>query len=212
MNNSLNYVALGDSLTVGSGAGLSRGFLKRYILLSERTLLKKVHLDVFAKNAMRSNELVSLIKRNPYVRRKIVNANIITITIGGMDLLDANRMIQKANNFLLFNNPIDQVSRNLKIILAEIQSLKAHAPSPYFIRIIGVYNPFPNLNYSDYWVNQFNYKVRSLCSSKLVNFVDIAPIFQDNPQLLSVDRLHPNRIGYHYMADAIAASGYYPFT
>lgn len=212
MSKSLNYVALGDSLTVGSGAGLSRGFVKRYASLSERTLNNRIFVDIFAKNGMRSKELVALIKTDPYVREKIANANMITITIGGMDLLDTNRLIHKSSNFQLFQGTIDDVYHNLKIILAEIQSLKIRYVSPYFIRIIGVYNPYPNLHYSNYWVNQFNNKVRSLCNNNLVHFVDISPIFQYRPELLSIDRLHPNRTGYRYIADQVAAAGYYPFT
>lgn len=54
MINRIVYTALGDSLTVGTGAFFSHGFVQRYAYLTEKALSSPIQVDVIAKNGMSS--------------------------------------------------------------------------------------------------------------------------------------------------------------
>lgn len=210
MSNGITYVALGDSLTVGAGALSTRGFVKPYAKFTEGALNTRVNLTNFAKKGMKSQHLTSLVMQNQHVRYAIAQANIITITIGGNNLLHTNRIVQSTQNFQTFQATIDQVCNDLKIVLTEIKKVKTSSPTPYIVRVIGIYNPYPHLTYSHYWVNRFNNSISSIASPEQIKYVDIETIFNQNQQLISLDKLHPNSQGYQLIAQQLVHSGYSP--
>lgn len=210
MNDGIRYVALGDSLTLGTGALLSPGFVQRFAQLTERKFHSPLYVDVFAKNRIPSHELVEMVTSNHVVRNSISRANMITITIGGNDLLQANRLFQTSGDVQHFEVALDHLYNNLKTITFEIHRLKAMSATPYFIRIIGLYNPYPYLQHSEYWVDRFNGVLSSFSDSIHSQFVDISPLFKYNQRLISFDGLHPNSRGYQYIAEKLAGVGYYP--
>lgn len=210
MNNGLTYAALGDSLTVGTGAVFSGGFVQQYAQLTERILNTLIKVHIYAENGLKTADLLGLITRRKSVRTVISRANIITITIGGNDLLQANLLFQKMGDYYIFNYTLENMYKNMKTLLSEIDSLKLAANTPYFIIIIGLYNPFPSIPYSEYWVNKFN-QLFSSFESKNIKFVNIFNLFKFNNQLISsFDQLHPNYKGYQLVAQKIANKGYYP--
>jgi lysophospholipase L1-like esterase len=211
VNHGLSYIALGDSLTIGTGAMFSGGFVQQYAQFTERILNYPLQVQTFAKNGMNSSKLVELITRNQSIRSAILRANIITITIGGNDLLEANRLFQETFDFQIFHYTVKKLSKNLNIILSEIHSLKYTSSTPYFIRIISLFNPFPNIMYSEYWVTNFNQVLRSF-TSKNIEFVNVSHLFKFNRKLISFDRLHPSKEGYKRIAEEIVKKGYYPLT
>lgn len=212
MINRIVYTALGDSLTVGTGAFFSHGFVQRYAYLTEKALSRPIQVDVIAKNGMSSSELVDVIIKNPNIRSSILKANILTITIGGNDLLQANRLFQETGNFQVFQSALQQLKNNLTTILSEISLLKSYSSTPYFVRIIGLYNPYPRLPYSQYVVEHFNRVLSSFTTNNnIVKIVNISHLFNNKQQLLSLDRLHPNKIGYQLIAEQLVSTGYYPF-
>lgn len=210
MSNGITYVALGDSLTVGAGALSIRGFVKPYAKFTERALNTRVNVTNFAKKGMKSQYLTSLVMHNQHVRYALAQANVITITIGGNNLLHANRIVQSTQNFQTFQATIDQVCKDVKLVLSEIKKLKTSSPIPYIVRVIGIYNPYPHLTYSNYWVSQFNSNISSIASSEQFKYVDIASVLNQNQQLISLDKLHPNSQGYQLIAQQLVQSGYYP--
>ncbi len=178
--------------------------------MTETTLNVPVNTNKFARKGLTSNELLKILK-NEYVRRGIEQANIITITIGGNDLLQAYRAYSKSNDNRFLRNSLHLLYGNFKNIVADINAIKSNSPvCSYFIRIIGLYNPYPHLPYSDYWVQQVNHILDSFTSSS-VKIVHIYPTFQQHgKKLLSFGGIHPNENGYHVIAEQLAKSGYFP--
>jgi lysophospholipase L1-like esterase len=210
--NHITYTAIGDSLTEGIGAYFSTGFVRRYAYMTEITLNTPVKTNIFSKNRLTSTELLETLKKE-YVRRGIEQANIITISIGGNDLLQAYRAYSKSNDIRFIQNALHLMYGNFRKIIAEINTIKSNSPViPYFIRIIGLYNPYPHLPYSDYWIQQFNHTLDSFTSSG-IQFVNIYPIFHlHGKKLLSFGGIHPNGNGYQLIAEQVAKSGYFPLT
>lgn len=160
---------------------------------------------------MSSSELVDVIKKNPNIRNSISKANILTITIGGNNLLQANQLFQETGDFQVVHFALQQLEYNLRTILSEITLLKSYSSIPYLVRIIGLYNPYPNLPFSEYWVDHFNRVLSSFTTNNnFVKFVDISYLSKNKQQLLSLNGLHPNKEGYQLIAEQIVATGYDP--
>ncbi|WP_188207929.1 GDSL-type esterase/lipase family protein [Alkalibacillus aidingensis] len=209
MGDDLFYRALGDSLTLGVGNYFSGGFVSRYAQISLKTLRRPVRTEVFAKNKMTSGQLRAMLQ-DPHVRFRLIPANMITITTGGNDLLYANRMFLKTYNPIVFEHAEQQFYENLLYILHEIQLLKSLHSTPYFVRLIGLYNPYPDLSYSLFWVNRFNQILKNFATD-IVQYVDILPHFdQGRKKLLAIGSMHPNKHGYNLIAHKLAETGYYP--
>ncbi|WP_175615241.1 GDSL-type esterase/lipase family protein [Piscibacillus halophilus] len=209
MNDFIVYKALGDSLTVGIGNYFSKGFVNRYAQRAVETLQLPVRTEVFAKNKLTSDNLLYRIQ-DEKVQSRLMTANIITITIGGNDLLQANETFLHSFNPSVFDEVTFQFYLNMMSILSEIHYLKSLHPTPYIIRLIGLYNPFPHLSYSDFWVQRFNNILLSF-KDEQTQFVDIYSYFiYAGEHLFNFGRLHPNKYGYEVIAEATAASGFEP--
>ncbi|RPF53869.1 GDSL-type esterase/lipase family protein [Aquisalibacillus elongatus] len=209
MNDFIVYKAIGDSLTVGVGNYFSKGFVHRYAQRTVEALNQPVRTEVFAKNRINSSDLLYQIQSEK-VQSRLMTANIITITIGGNDLLQANRHFAETYSPHVFDEATFQFFQNMMAILAEIHYLKSHHPTPYIVRLIGLYNPFPHLSYSDFWVQRFNDILLSFEDERTA-FVDIYPYFiYGGEHLFNFSGLHPNKYGYEFIAEATSATGYEP--
>lgn len=200
------YTALGDSLTSGVGSLFSNGFVEEYAELTERVLRRKVVIHNYAKAGITSDQLVYDLTRLE-IRNSIYHADILTITIGGNDLLQANRKFKRTGNPVLFQNTLHQLKQNMLKVFSEINTIKTNNPSPYMIRVIGLYNPYPSLPYSHYWVYKFNKTLAEITNHYGI-FVDIYPTLTNNKQMIWLDKLHPNKNGYKTIAYELYKSGY----
>ncbi|MDQ0257025.1 lysophospholipase L1-like esterase [Evansella vedderi] len=210
MQSNIIYTAIGDSLTVGVGAYLSTGFVKRYEKLIYQKLQAPVITRVFAKPRIHSSQLLQMFS-NPELQRSIQQSNIITISIGGNDLLKANRKYKKSKDPKIFEEAENIFYHNVRQMLFEIQYLKEYDYSrPYIIQLIGLYNPFPKISYSDYWVNRFNHVLYSFTGNNIY-FTDIHYLFKHyNKRVLPIG-IHPNGNGYQIVANELAKTlEYYP--
>lgn len=82
-----DYVALGDSLTVGVGS--STGYVYRYAEMIEQDLGVDVRPVNFGSLGATSGELLMLIRTNQVLRDALGTAEIVTWNIGGNDLSSA---------------------------------------------------------------------------------------------------------------------------
>ncbi len=207
----MNYVAIGDSLTVGIGALGQGGFVSEYKRLTELTVQQKIYVQKFARNGLTSDELAHFFQ-SLHFQQAIMNANIITISIGGNDLIQANRYFIQSRDSSIFNKTLLSLTSNLWHILETIRNLKNVNGVPYLIRVIGIYNPYPELPHSHYWVNTYNRHLNSIVSN-YGTFVNIYHLFLHyGKALLAVDRLHPNALGHRLIAQELYKSGFRELT
>lgn len=86
--------------------------------------------------------------------------------------------------------------------------LKVRTRRPFIIRIVGLYNPYPQVVGATEWVRQFN-QYAAQYSSRVCGFASIYSEFAGNERgLLSIDHLHPNGRGYRVIAEKLDALGY----
>lgn len=207
--NSLIYTAIGDSLSVGTGAFLYQGFEKRYASLAEETLQRPININIYAKNGATSEDILQRV-RTSKVRKGIRDASIITITAGGNDLIHAARKYAKTQELYVFEEALYNFSVNLTAIMNDIHEIKSSTPTPFIIRIVGLYNPAPQLQGSDYYVQAFNQHLQYFANTH-TKIADIYyPFKYYGKKVLFLDGLHPNGKGYQIIAEALHQLGYYP--
>lgn len=200
------YTAIGDSLTTGFGALPGNGFVPVYRRMAEVRLRDFVAYTNLGVNGLTSEDLDQRVGRNATFRQALREAEIITISIGGNDLIRAARSARSNSGAL--RGALQECKRNFSNIMGKIYKLKSDATDPYIIRIVGLYNPYPQISEATDWVQQFN-RHASQYSNYVCGFANIYPAFAGNErEFLSLDHLHPNGRGYRSIAEHLNALGY----
>lgn len=204
-----HYAAIGDSLTTGFGAMPGNGFVPVYRRMSEISLRTFVAYTNLGINGLTTAELKKLVKYNPLFRQSLREADIITISIGGNDLIHVAKAGGQSHlPSSVYQKALKESGRHFAGIMGQIHQVKAGAGKPYIIRIVGLYNPYPTLEEASGWVRQFNRQLAQYCS-KECGFADIYETFAGHErELLSIDHLHPNGKGYRVIAERLHSMGY----
>lgn len=226
----IHYVAIGDSLTEGIGDLTNSGGFVPLVAkdLQEQYHLNGVQTDNFGKNGDRSDQILKRIKKNETIQAGLATADVITLTVGGNDLMK----VIKGDIFRLtkesFKRPLKSYQKEVDKLLTEIRKYNADAP----IYVLGIYNPFylyfPDITEMqeivDNWnsgteeivqaekkayfipINDLLYKgvgdeVGIVSSENTLNSSDEVDI--KNNALYEEDHFHPNNLGYQIMASTV---------
>lgn len=203
------YVALGDSLSVGVGVSLfSPGFVQRYRQMAEMKLEEQVVVKTFAHPGFQTSDILLELKEE-LIREKIKLADIITITAGGNDLIKAAKKFLQDQDTHNFFTALKKSTENFVEIMNQIHQLKKSSAKPYIIRIVNLYNPFPNEPIAAKWIKRFNQQLKTFVVKNTIAIVQIDKIFKDyETEYLALDGIHPNDIGHERIAESIHRLGY----
>ncbi|GBD68558.1 MAG: SGNH/GDSL hydrolase family protein [Tetragenococcus halophilus] len=136
----IHYTAVGDSLTEGVGDATQNGGFVSLVAddLQDDYALSSVEVDNYGVAGERSDQILERIKEDDKTQNDIASSDLITVTVGGNDIMK----VIKRNIFGLsvdsFEGPLEKYQDNLSEILEETRSLNADAG----IYVLGVYNPF----------------------------------------------------------------------
>ncbi|MGY3766066.1 SGNH/GDSL hydrolase family protein [Vagococcus vulneris] len=137
----LRISAIGDSLTEGVGDNTKSG---GYVPILQRDLTDEQPIDVvqmsnFGKAGDRSDQILKRLKKDKDMQKSVKEANVITMTVGGNDLMQAfqSRIFGKTS-IKKFEKPMTKYQKELKKLYEEIRTLNPEAP----VYQLGVYNPF----------------------------------------------------------------------
>lgn len=206
------YTAIGDSLTTGFGALPGNGFVPVYRRMAEVELRRQVISQNLGVNGLTSDELEQRLRYQAIYQQSLRNADIITISIGGNDLIQAAKAIRRApaREAQILSQSLAECKRNFSSIVRTIYGIKENGHSNYMVRVVGLYNPFPQVNEANAWVVQFN-RYAAQYMNRVFGFADIFPIFAARGrELLSIDQVHPNGRGYKVIAQQLNRLGYGP--
>ncbi|MGF7048664.1 lysophospholipase L1-like esterase [Paenibacillus sp. DS2015] len=205
-----HYTAIGDSLTVGYGALPGNGFVPTYRRLAEYHLQTSVTYDNLGVIGLTTQGQYDLISRNLTFRQSLQQANIITLSIGGNDLIRAARTTGVTSQH--FNKALAHCQTNFEHIIKGLHQIKRNGNQRYIIRVIGLYNPLPQIEEASYYVQRFNQYIERFQSATL-EVANIYPLFYGRErELLSLDHIHPNSRGYRIIADQLNRLGYRPLS
>jgi lysophospholipase L1-like esterase len=206
---SYSYIALGDSLTVGIGASfLSPGFVQRYQLLAMNELQEPITVQTYAHPGFQSHDVLMELN-NAFLMEQIKSSDIITITAGGNDLIQAARKFEEDQNEEDFSIALKRCMENYRKIIKEVNTLKHDSATSYIIRLIDLYNPFPENPLAEKWIRNFNSQLKSMVKAPYISVVQIDRVFKGHEtDYLSLDGIHPNDRGYEKIAEALHHLGY----
>lgn len=199
----VSIVAIGDSLTRGTGDVSGKG----YVGLVTSQLKKDLSpLEVFVSNlGINGQTSAGLLQQlvQPNIGRQLSEADIILMTIGGNDLFQQGETLF-AMNLADIEQLKTQYIDHLQQIFTKIREYNPEAA----VFILGLYNPFIELEDSDATntvVREWNYATETLTGKfdKIV-FVPTFDLFQlsVNDYLYS-DHFHPNQEGYQLISDRL---------
>ncbi|WP_141504327.1 SGNH/GDSL hydrolase family protein [Paenibacillus luteus] len=199
----LRIVALGDSLTRGTGDIEGKGYVG-YIgdmLKQKGTDISLINLGI---KGLTSPELAEQLKEKE-IGRQIGQANVILMTIGGNDLFLGGQTLSDVSEASITGLE-DAFLINLKAIMTSIRSVNKEAT----VYLLGLYNPFSEFENGALLsevVRGWNYKAaEQLAEDPGTVFVPTYDLFQKNVNdYLFTDHFHPNEKGYQLMAERVAA-------
>jgi lysophospholipase L1-like esterase len=231
------YTALGDSIGFGLFAPIGDGYVPAYDRLIQADSGASVNTINLSVPGWTSSDLLGAIRGNLLFRVSVATSTIVTVNIGGNDLLGArgdykDRACGGADNQDCLRSGLAVFRANFNAILAEVRSLRGSRNT--IIRTMDIYNPFVNEDRAqDTWPNDqgndfqvlkpyldaINGQIASTATARNIPFARVYLAFNGpngdiDPSdlgLLSFDGLHPNGRGHRRIADLLRGLGYSPF-
>lgn len=208
----IQIVALGDSLTVGTGDLTGKGYVGRTRDLLEKQLGKPVFVyNNFAIAGYRTYDLLKDWDAKKDIGKSIAEADLVLLTIGGNDLFEGGGDIFTNSATGEGFNPkaaADRMPEALKR-LSDIFDRIAKANPKARVLYVGLYHPFLDLDPQRTGapiVQQWNKSAFDL-ANRYPNFV-VVPTYDlfelGLSKYLYTDHFHPNQDGYARIAGRIA--------
>lgn len=219
----LKLTAVGDSLTYGVGDATNNG---GFVGLTQADLEATGQYQVMTKNygvsGNTSTQILSRINKQAKIRTDLKQANIITVTAGGNDLMHVlqQHFLSLSEKEITAGSTAFQ--KHLTTLLTTIRKENATAP----IYVFGIYNPFyvyfPKMTAMTNSVSAWNQATqKTLQGFQHVYYIDIDKVLSNgetvankasakealkeatsgdgNPLIFSQDHFHPNNAGYAQM-------------
>jgi lysophospholipase L1-like esterase len=221
----LNYVAIGDSLTEGVGDQTNQG---GFIPLLSNAISEISDVNVVSQNfgvaGNTSTQIYKRMTKEKKIQSAIKKADVITITVGGNDVMKVIRTQLTNLTENSFEKPAQTYQKQLTEIFDFIRDNNPNAQ----VYVLGIYNPFylnfPDITEMQDIINHWNQTTQeTIAQQKQMYFVPINDLLYQgvngskgvttsdgevqtitNNALFEEDHFHPNNIGYQIMSDAVA--------
>jgi lysophospholipase L1-like esterase len=231
------YTALGDSIGFGLFASIGNGYVPTYDRFLEADSGANVKTINLCVPGWTSSDLRNAIRGNLLFRVSVATSTIVTVNIGGNDLLGArgdykDRTCGGADNQDCLRSGVAVFAANFNAILSEVRSLRGSRAT--IIRTMDIFNPFVNEDRAqDTWPNDqgndfqvfkpyleaINGQIAAVATARNVPFARVYMAFNgpngdidpSNMGLLSFDGLHPNTSGHRLIAELLRGLGSSPF-
>ncbi|XOW22672.1 SGNH/GDSL hydrolase family protein [Lactococcus lactis] len=224
----LTYAALGVHDRRSWRCHRTGGFVPLFAKDIENKTDSSVSSQNFGKAGDTSTQIYNRMMKSKKITDGLKKADIITITIGGNDVLKVIRdNVSKLSSMTEkdFTKPEELYQARVKKLLDKIREDNPKAQ----IYVLGIYNPFylnfPDLTVMQNVIDSWNTATAGVVSQeKNTYFIPINDLLYkgsgdkqavesgstsdavSNNLLYTEDHFHPNNVGYQLMADAVFAS------
>ncbi|WP_271000366.1 SGNH/GDSL hydrolase family protein [Listeria seeligeri] len=203
----VKLVAMGDSLTEGVGDEDKNGGYVGIIPdeLEEESTVPSVKTSNYGVSGNKITQLEKRLKTNKTFQQDVKNANVITITIGGNDVMAILQSRLLEVDVADFTKANKKFQHELENLLTDIRSYNKDAA----VFLMGIYNPYTTYfsdikEFDEVIINWNKASEKTVQKYDNVYFVPIAKVLEnrdksnkDKPNpLLSDDYFHPNHQGY----------------
>ncbi|MGT2935895.1 SGNH/GDSL hydrolase family protein [Streptococcus castoreus] len=220
----LNYVAIGDSLTEGVGDSTNQGGFVPLLANDIGDRFKaKVSYKNYGVSGNTSQQILDRMTKEKTIKTDLKTANLMTLTVGGNDVMAVIRKNLAVLQVSSFKRPACQYQERLRKILDLAR--KDNKDLPIFV--LGIYNPFylnfPELTDMQRIIDNWNEKTKEVIQAyDRVYFVPINELLYKgvngkegivqstggqttvvNDALFTGDHFHPNHTGYQIMSNAV---------
>lgn len=194
-------VALGDSLTAGTGDARAGGYAGRLQKLLEARGWRTSLVNLAVPGAESGEVLARL--SEPEVRASVAAASLLLVSAGGNDLSHTLRPV--SGRALADPEPAREAARaNMVALVREFRRVNSTAA----IRLIGIYNPFEVAPTEEpaarALLASWNGVLEAAADTDSgAVLVPIADLFHGHPERLASDAYHPGAEGHALIADRI---------
>ncbi|ALS24309.1 lipase [Paenibacillus naphthalenovorans] len=201
---SFRVLALGDSLTRGTGDPEGKGYIGYMLDRLKEKSEQEIVVENYGVNGQTSGQLASLLRERE-LQAQVKAADVIVISIGGNDLFRGGETLGHLDPVKI--QEIESAYlRELDGILKQLREENAAAR----IFLIGLYNPFIELQETEITsriVRDWNYKAAEVASRyPQTVLVPTFDLFQLKVQdYLARDLFHPNADGYRLIGERVAS-------
>lgn len=222
---SLIYVALGDSLAVGTGASY-KGYVDLYADHLRTDTGVQVSVINLGQDGQTSSELLHALRNNASSRQAVSAANVITFNTGLNDLGRAGEAYENGScggvdNQDCLRAAVETFKENWDAIIAEVLGL--HSTSNSIVRAIGMGHT-PKIFVDDTittWPSEGkieDFRVLKPYVEEVNNHIATTTADKDVPHVevylekghVNQDGVHPNDEGYQVIAEQLRELGYRP--
>ncbi|PYI54833.1 GDSL-type esterase/lipase family protein [Paenibacillus flagellatus] len=205
----IDIVALGDSLTVGTGDVSGKGYVQNVREKLAAVTKKQVNLiGNYGINGYKTDQLLNDLQKANGVPYGIEKADVVLLTIGGNDLFAVGQDVMNSQTNELDANKVrerlPEPMNRLEQILTRLAQLNPKAKIVY----VGVYNPFydlPEMRPASVHVQEWNDRAFDV-ANRFPNMVYVPTfdLFQlQFAKYMYSDHFHPNQEGYVRIADRV---------
>jgi lysophospholipase L1-like esterase len=206
-------VALGDSITEGTGDPVGGGYVTRLAEALRRRGLVVILTNLGTGGAETGDVLQAA--RSPEAQRQIVEADLLLVSAGGNDLSHSLRRVASAEPGSPASDDSERgdeqalgdARRNLDQLVRNLRGQNRDAA----IRLLGIYNPFEitteDAPRARSQLAEWNAVIETATHAHAgVVAVPLADLFYARPDRLAGDRYHPGPRGHEVIAERLLAT------
>lgn len=202
-----HVVALGDSITHGTGDAADRGPAIGYVGRVVEALRRRGLTVTLTNLAVPGDETGDLLRRlTPQALERVRDARLILVSAGGNDL---SHTLRGAGDDAR-DEPeaaLAKAQERLREIVARLRGVNPTAP----VRLVGLYNPFEVLAGHEAEARAqllaWNHALeQATLPFQGVLVVPVADAFVDRPDRLAGDRFHPGPRGHEVIAQRVLST------